>query len=86
MHRTIVGSFSFSSAVDGFRPIIIAHGFDSSQFRQSAYLYFLQDENIAPVFKLHSIHDFTYFLEELSDRKNNSLADKYTKYLKYPVC
>jgi hypothetical protein len=67
MQRVIVGSFSFSSAVDGFRPIIIAYGFDSSQFRQSAYLYFLHAENFAFVFKLHSIHDSAYFLEELSD-------------------
>jgi hypothetical protein len=35
--------------------------------RQSAYLYFLHAENFASVFKLHSIHDSAYFLEELSD-------------------
>ena len=67
MQRVIVGSFSFSSAVDGFKPIIIAYGFDSFQLRQSAYLYFLHAENFASVFKLHYIHDSAYFLEELSD-------------------
>ena len=61
--------FLFSSAFDGFRPIIIADGFDSSQLRQSAYLYFLHAENFASVFKLCSIHDSAYFLEELSKWK-----------------
>ena len=61
------GRFSVSSAVDGFRPIIIANGFDSSQLRQIAHLYFLHAENFASVFKLHSIHDSAYFLEELSN-------------------
>ena len=62
-----MGHFRFHQQLMDSRPIIIAYGFDSSQVRQSAYLYFLHAENFASDFKLHSIHDSAYFLEELSD-------------------
>ena len=50
MHRRIVGSLMASSALDGFSPINIAQGLESSQRRHNAYRYVRQSENMASDF------------------------------------
>lgn len=50
MHRRIVGSLTASSALDGFSPINIAQGLESSQRRLNAYRYVRQSENMASDF------------------------------------